>query len=180
MSVAAPGAEPAPLLPRASTAAAHRAAAHHRRLPVGIVGLVLVVGGAILQLVAFLGAPWVDGAAAPHAGTVRLRFGQFADRTQRGFAHVYFAWGAWLLFALVLAFGIGACIRWRGGRVFRILCALLAVLGAFATIAGVLVFAYQTKVEVFHIARNYSEGVYLAMLGLLASAFGAAAGEVGT
>lgn len=179
MAVTAPGAESAPLLPRASVAPVARSESR-RRLPVGIVGLVLVVGGAVLQLIALLKVPWLDGATESHPASVRLGFSWFTERTQRGFAHVYFAWGAWLLFALVLAFGIAACIRWRGGRVFRILGALLGVIGAFATIGGVLVFAYQTKDEVFHIAGNYSEGVYLAMLGLLASAFGAAAGEVGT
>lgn len=140
----------------------------------------LVLAGAILQLVALLSAEWLDGTSDSDRTQVRYGFGDFADRTGRGYAHIYFAWGAWLLLALMLGCGVAACIRWRGGRTFRIVGGLLGVFGAFATIAGVLVFAYQTDVEIFHLAGNYAEGVYLAMLGLVASAIGAAAGEVGT
>jgi hypothetical protein len=184
MAVTTPGADSAPLVPRTAMLASPRAA--RRRLPVGVVGLVFVVGGAVLQAIALVSSRWLDAAAVPKTGkiaampAVRMKFADFGAHTQRGFAHVYFAWGAWVLFAVMLGLGVTACVRWRGARAFRIAGALWGVIGAGATIAGLLVFAYQTDVEAFHIARNYSAGVYLAMLGLLASAFGAAAGEVGT
>jgi hypothetical protein len=37
------------------------------------------------------------------------------------------------------------------------------------------VFVYQTDADVFHVAANYAVGIYLATLGLLASALGSAA-----
>ena len=180
MAVAAPGADPTPLVPRV---AAIGRSERRSGLPVGLVGLVLVVGGAVLQVISYAGAAWLDSTGNPDipAGQgVRLGFGDFSDRTQRGFAHIYFVWGAWLLFALMLSIGVAGCIRWRWARVFRVAGTLLGVIGAVAVVAGVLVFVYQTKDDLFHVARNYAVGPYLAVLGLLASAFGAAAGEVGT
>jgi hypothetical protein len=171
MAVAASGAESVP----AHAAPALLAATDsRRRLTVGVIGIVLVIGGAILQLIALLNTSWFK--AGSGSTRVRLGFGSFADQTQRGFAHIYFAWGAWVLFALTLAFGLAACVSWPGARAFRLVGAVLGVLAAVATISGVLVFAYQTDVEVFHVARNYAAGVYLAMLGCLATGFGAAAG----
>jgi hypothetical protein len=145
-------------------------------LPFAIVGLLLVVGGAVLQAVAILGAPWLK--TTVDQVTVRYGFGDFNARTQRGLAYMYFAYGAWVLLALSLILGVAACLRWRRAQVFRYVGAIFSVLAAFVSIGAVVTFAYQSHNPVFHVAGNYAIGIYLATLGLLASAIGTAAGGV--
>jgi hypothetical protein len=170
MAIAAHGAEPGSLLPAPLTAGSH-AAARRRELPVNVPALVLVVGGAIMQFVALADAAWLDSPGG------RLGFDGLAEWAAPGFARAFVTWVAWTLLAVTLVFGAAACIRWQGAKVFRYLGALIGVAGAFVTVAAVLVIAYQTNDESFHVARNYSTGVYLAVLGLLSTALGAAAGN---
>jgi hypothetical protein len=145
-------------------------------LPFAIVGLLLVVGGAVLQAVAILGAPWLQ--TTVDQVDVRYDFGDFNARTQRGPAYMYFAYGAWILLAFSLILGIAACLRWRRAQVFRYVGAIFSVLAAFVSVGAVVTFAYQSHNPVFKVAGNYAIGIYLATLGLLASALGTAAGGV--
>jgi hypothetical protein len=145
-----------------------------RTVHVGIVGLMLVIAGTATELVAIVAAPWwASDAGAAHT---RLDFRGIGSLTQRGFAFMYFAWGAWLLAGIALGLGVAACVHWRGAHAFRVAAGLFGVAAAFVPIAAVLVFAYESHTEAFQVARNYGIGVYLAVLGLLATAFGAAAG----
>lgn len=143
-------------------------------LPFAIVGLLLVVGGAVLQAIAILGAPWLK--ATVDNVEVRYDFGDFGARTQRGLAYVYFAYGAWVLVAFSLILGVAACVRWHRAHVFRYVGAIFSVLAAFVSIGAVVTFARQSHNPVFHVAGNYAVGIYLATLGLLACALGTAAG----
>lgn len=145
-------------------------------VPFAIVGLLLVVGGAVLQAIAIIGAPWLK--ATVDNVEVRYNFGDFSSRTQRGLAFMYFAYGAWLLFAFSLILGIAACVRWHRARQFRVIGAIFSVLAAFLSIGAVVTFARQSHNPVFHVAGNYAVGIYLATLGLLACALGAAAGGI--
>jgi hypothetical protein len=174
MAVAAGGADPSASF---APGVEPRVAAGGHRLPIGVSGSVLVVGGAVLQLVALVGSPWFS-AIGTGGDQVRLGFGDFAPLTQRGLAFMYFTWGAWVIFLLSLGLGVAACVRWRGAGYFRVFGALVGVAGAFTTVAAVLVFAYQTSDDAFHVASNYGVGIYLAVLGLLASALGSAASVV--
>src|SRR5689334_17675594 len=124
------------LMPRVSFAepVAHRARLAHS--PVAIVGTVLVVGGVITQLVAILAATWWQATVGKH--TVRLGFEDFAPRTWRGFAFIYFSWGAWLIVGVTLGLGIAGCVRWRGAHAFRVVGALFGVAAALAPIAALL------------------------------------------
>jgi len=60
--------------------------------------------------------------------------------------------------------------------VFRVVGAVFATAAAFAPIAALLVFAYQSDNDTFHVVRDYALGVYLAVLGTMATALGTAAG----
>jgi hypothetical protein len=168
MAIAASGAEPAPLVPSTTAGGARRV--ERRPLPVNIPALVLVAGGAVLQLIALADSIWLDSPSG------RLGFTGLQLWAQPGYVAAYTSWVAWLLVAGTTAFGVAACVRWKGARVFRYLGAILGVAGAFMTVGAVLLLAYQTDDNSFHVARNYSVGVYLVVLGLLASALGAAAG----
>jgi hypothetical protein len=169
MAIAAPGAESGPLLPPAAPAGS-RAAARRAPLPVNIPALVLVVGGVIVQLIALVDASWIDSPSG------RLSFRGMHEWSQPGYAQAFFSWIAWLLLAVTLVFGVAACIRWRAAGIFRYLGAIIGVAGAVMTVAAVLLLAYQATDDAFKVARNYAPGVYLAVLGLLATALGTAAG----
>ena len=145
--------------------------------PVAVVGTLFVFVGAVLQLVAILSASWWHVTLKNRQ--VTFGFTEFGQRTQQGLAFIYFSWGAWALLLVSLALGIAACVRWRGARPFRIAGAIVGVAGAVVTIAALLTFAFQADEDIFQVARNYTSGVYLATLGLLATAFGAAAGGAG-
>lgn len=159
-------------LPRVSFAdpiAARRSARH----PVAIVGAVLVLAGVVTQIVALTSVTWWQAPDRRYS----LRFPDFGPLAWRGFAYMYFSWGAWLVVGLTLGFGAAGCLRWRGAHVFRIVGALFAVLAALAPIAALLVFAYQSGADQFHVVRDYTIGPYLAVLGTMATALGIAAGS---
>ena len=164
MAVAS-GAVPAPVPAQSS-----RRAWIPRTVPVNIPALVLVVAGAVVQLVALAGSTWFDNPSG------RLGFTGMREWSRPGYAQMFFGWIGWLLVAVTAIVGIAACVHWSAAGVFRYLGAVMGVLGAFATVGAVLLLAYQTHDDSFHVARNYSAGPYLAVLGLLACALGAAAG----
>jgi hypothetical protein len=161
------------MLPRVSFA--EQTAVGVRLSRIAIVGSVVVLVGVITQVVAILVAPWWR--ATVHRQSVRMGFADFAPRAWRGFAYMYFSWGAWLIVGVTLGLGLVSCVRWRGAHAFRVVGALFGVVAAFAPIAALLVFSYQTQSDVFHVLRSYSIGPYLAVLGTVATAFGAAAGS---
>lgn len=194
MSVAVPGAGPAPVGPGAprppapvgggaaapparpggdARASVRRPGARHA--PVGIGGLVLVALGAAAQLVALTGSRWVAGSTS-HGGTSALRFSDFGPAAHRGFAYMYFTWGAWVLLAATLGLGVAACLSWAGAGVSRALGTLVGGLAAFAPPAALVVYAHQSSSPVLQLARNYGVGPYLATLGVVLAALGAAAG----
>ncbi|MGH8860448.1 MAG: hypothetical protein ACRDVG_04300 [Jatrophihabitantaceae bacterium] len=166
----------AQMLPRVTFAdpivLAKRARAHRVRF--AIAGTLLVLGGAVTQVIALAFATWWQATAGTQH--VRLAFADFAPRSWRGFAYVYFSWGAWLIVGLTVGLGIAGCAHWRGARPFRVVAALVGVAASFAPIAALLVFAYQSHSDAFHVVRDYGIGAYLAALGTMATAFGAAAG----
>jgi hypothetical protein len=163
------------MLPRVSFAEPVPATAGLSRIPVAITGSVVVLAGVITQIVAIVAAPWWQ--ATIDKQPVRMNFADFAPRAWRGFAFMYFTWGAWLIVGLTLGLGVVSCVRWRGAHVFRVIGALFGVVAAFAPIAALLVFSYQAQSDVFHVVRSYAIGPYLAVLGTMATAFGAAAGS---
>ena len=163
------------MMPRVSFAEPVARTARVSGSPVAIVGTVLVVGGVITQLVALVSATWWQATVDQH--TVRLGFADFGPRTWRGFAFIYFGWGAWLIVGVTLGLGVASCVRWRGAHAFRVVGALFGVAAALAPIAALLVFAYQAQSDVFHVVRSYAIGPYLAVLGAMATAIGAAAGS---
>jgi hypothetical protein len=151
---------------------ARRGAGRH---PVAIAGAVVVVAGVATQIVALTSATWWQATASGRQ--VSLRFHDFGPLAWRGFAYMYFSWGGWLVAGLTLGFGVAGCLRWRGAHVFRIVGALFAVAAALAPIAALLVFAYQSDADQFHVVRDYTLGPYLAVLGTMATALGIAAGS---
>lgn len=145
------------------------------RHPIAITGAVVVVAGFVAQLLALVSMTWWQGAV--HGRQVSLQFADFGPQAWRGFAYMYFSWGAWLIAGLTLGLGIAGCVRWSGAHAFRIVGALFGVIASFAPIAALLVFAYQSESDVYHVVRDYSVGPYLAVLGTMATAFGIAAGS---
>jgi hypothetical protein len=168
--VSGPSAEPTQPRRIDPTVPGSRRAARHHDLPVNIPALLLVLGGAILQLVALVDALWVQSPSG------RLSFDGLLEWTVPGFAHFFFSWVAWLLLGVTLGCGIAACLRWPGASFFRYFGAIISVAGAIAAVAAVLQLVYQTSDPTFHVARNWTVGPYLEVLGLLAVALGTAAG----
>ena len=121
-------------------------------------------------LVALVNVYWLDSPSG------RLGFKGLQQWTEPGFARAFTSWIAWVLVAVTLVFGVAACVRWRAASPFRYTGAILAVVGAFMAVVAVLLLAYQTDDDSFHVARNYSVGPYLEVLGLLIAALGTAAG----
>lgn len=163
------GADPASL---GSTAVIPRARMRWHRPPVpfNIPALVLVVAGTVLQLIAVSGATWVTSKSG------HLAFSGMREWSQHGYPQAYFSWVGLTLVAVTSVLGVAACLHWAGARWFRYLGAVVGIAGAFLTVAAVLVLARQSDNDLFRVARNYSAGIYLALLGLLASALGAAGG----
>jgi hypothetical protein len=145
------------------------------RSPVAVTGTLIVFAGAVTQLVALVWTTW--WAASRSGREVSLGFVDFAPRATRGFAYMYFSWGAWLVLGLTLGLGVVSCVRWRGAHAFRMVAVPFAVAAAMAPIAALLVFAYQSHSDLFQVVRDYGVGPYLAVLGTTATAFGAAAGS---
>ena len=145
------------------------------RYPVALAGAVAVVAGVVAQLVSLVSMTWWQGTV--HGRQVSMHFADFGPRTYRGFAFMYFSWGAWLIAGVTLGLGLAGCVRWRGAHVFRIAGAVFAVIAALAPIAALLVFAYQSDADMFHVVRDYAVGPYLAVLGTMATAFGVVAGS---
>ena len=170
----ASGARPTQTIPRVSFVEPGSRRAAAVRLPVAVGGLVLVVAGTVTQVLALVAAPWWQATVA--GNQVRLGFADFAPQTWRGFAHIYFSWGAWLILGLTFGLGVAGCVHWGGAHVFRVVGAVFATAAAFAPIAALLVFAYQSDNDTFHVVRDYALGVYLAVLGTMATALGTAAG----
>lgn len=173
----ASGAEPGRVhaqVPRVAFAGPRKRHVRIPRLPFSFGAAVLVVGGVVTQLIALVRATWWQAGVGHRQ--VTLRFGDFAPRSWRGFAYMYFTWGAWLIVGLSLGLGIAGCVRWRGAHAFRVVGAVFGVAAAVAPIAALLVFAYQSDSDLFHVVRDYGVGPYLAVLGAMATALGAAAG----
>ena len=171
----ASGAESTPMMPRVSFAEPLATRPIAGRRPIAIVGTVVVVVGVITQLIAITAANWWEATVAKQQ--VSMHFADFGPRSVRGFAFMYFSWGAWLIAGLTLGLGLVACVRWRGAHAFRIVAALLGVAASLAPIVALVVFAYQSETDVFQVVRDYAIGPYLAVLGTLATAFVAIAGS---
>lgn len=173
----ASGAQPAQMHPQAMPHAAFARPTRRRTrlspLPFSLGAAILVLAGVVTQLVALLATTWWQ--ATVDGNQVRLGFSDFGSRSWRGFAYVYFTWGAWLIVGLTLGLGAASCIRWRGAKAFRPVGAVVGVAAAVCPIVALLVFAYQSG-EPFHVVRDYGIGAYLAVLGAMATALGAAAG----
>lgn len=151
---------------------AQRGAARHA---IAITGTVVVLAGFVTQVIAITTATWWHATVAGQR--VSLGFADFGPKSWRGFAFMYFSWGAWLIAGLTLGFGVAGCVRWRGAHAFRIVGSVFAVVATVAPIAALLTFAYQSQSDLFHVVRDYTLGPYLAVLGTLATAFGIVAGS---
>jgi hypothetical protein len=171
----ASGAESTQMLPRVSFAEPVLARPRTARRPIAIVGTVVVVVGVLTQLIAIMAANWWQATVAKQP--VSMQFADFGPRTVRGFAFMYFTWGAWLIVGLTLGLGLVACVRWRGAHAFRIVAAMVAVAASVAPVLALVVFAHQSGTDLFQVVRDYAIGPYLAVLGTLATAFGAIAGS---
>jgi len=171
----ASGAESTQMMPRVSFAEPLAARARTDRRPIAVVGTVVVVVGVATQLIAITVANWWDATVAKRP--VSMQFADFGPRSVRGFAFMYFSWGAWLIAGLTLGLGLVACVRWRGAHAFRIVAVFLGVTASVAPIVALVVFAYQSETDLFQVVRDYTVGPYLAVLGTLATAFGAIAGS---
>jgi hypothetical protein len=171
----ATGAESTQMMPRVSFAEAAYVQQRTAHRPIAIVGAVVVGAGVATQLIAIMAASWWSGTVANQR--VSMHFADFGPRTERGFAFMYFNWGAWLIAGLTLGLGAAACVRWRGAHAFRIVAALVGVAASVAPIVALIVFAYQSDASLFQVVRDYAIGPYLAVLGTLATAFGAVAGS---
>ena len=137
---------------------------------VGVVGVVLVVVGAVLLLIAFTTLTWYEvGSRAS------ITFGTLHDlSTRAGGARAprwYFGWLAWLLLALVVVVGIAANVRSALSVPLRVVGLLTGLAGLAATYWAL--HKVVTPASVFDHARA---GVWFAFAGFLVAGLGASVG----
>lgn len=154
------------------------------RRSVRVTGVVLVLAGAVLVLVAFGLVDWYDVPAHNAAdATDDITFGALHSTATQlggtGLASAYFGWLAWLLLIGLILTGVAANLPFGATDPFRVAGFLFGVLGGTATYFAVAqlhnaqVSAGAEKHSVFY---NSTWGLWAALSGFLIGAVGAVLG----
>ncbi len=149
----------------------------------GLRGIVLVLVGGVLLVVAFRLLDWYTVAqhAADRPG--RITFGTLHGNADQlsgaGAANAYFDWLAWVLLIAVVLVGVAANVPTPFTDPCRVAGFLLGVVGAAATYFAIAqlhnaqVAAGAVKHNVFY---NSTWGMWAAFIGFVVAAIGAALG----
>jgi hypothetical protein len=154
------------------------------RRGVRTIGVVLVLGGAVLVLVAFGPLDWYDVPTRNAAdATDDISFSALHSSAGQlggtGLATAYFGWLAWLLLIGLIMTGVAANLPFGTVDPFRVAGFLCGALGATATYFAVTqlhnaqVAAGAEKHSVFY---NSTWGLWAALVGFVIGAMGAALG----
>jgi hypothetical protein len=150
-----------------------------RRRSFGFVAAVLTVIGGVILVVSFTATTWTNIGGAHTSFSMIRNSGLLTGPNAPGLPYAYFNWLAWLLFAVVVAFGLAGALPTPIHVPFR-------VFGALAGVAGI-VFTYFAYERLLAAASHYtlgyrdslqgaSVGFYMALGGFLVAAIGAATG----
>lgn len=148
-----------------------------------VVGVALVLVGAVLALASFRFLDWYATAArgADSAGT--STFGDLQDNadqlTGAGAATAYFDWLAWVLLIALVCVGVAANLPIAAADILRIVGTVIGVAGLAATYVAVaqLHDAQEAAGGAHHNAfYNSTWGLWLTFLGFAVAAIGALLG----
>lgn len=154
----------------------------NQKRAIGLPGVLLVLGGAAVVLIAFRFLDWYDvPTRADSAGSVT--FGTLHSSADQlsgaGAARAYFDWLAWVLLIATIAAGIAANLPVPAADPLRVTGFVLGILGVAATYFAIAqlhnaqVAAGATEHSVFY---NSTWGLWGAFAGFLLAAAGAGIG----
>ena len=147
--------------------------------PVRVVGVVLVLAGALLVLASFRLLDWYDVPGQATDSTRSVTFSALktsADQlTDSGLATAYFDWLAWVLLVALILVGVAATARTRLADPLRVAGFLVGLLGAASTYFALTSYFDAARSE-HDILDNSSWGLWSVLLGFLLAGVGAALG----
>jgi hypothetical protein len=158
------------------------AVAEERMRSIGLPGVVLVLGGAVLVLVSFRFLDWYELPRGADS-TSEITFGALRNSADQlngaGAATAYFDWLAWVLLIAVIGIGIAANLPVPVADGLRVAGFLLGLVGVAATYFAIAqlhnaqVSAGASKHSVFY---NSTWGLWTAFAGYVLAAFGSGLG----
>ena len=146
---------------------------------VRVLGVALVLAGALLALAAFRLLDWYDisGHAADSAGSVTFSsLKTSADQLGgAGVAIAYFDWLAWVLLIGLILVGVAANVRTRLTDPLRVAGFLIGLIGAAATYYA-LAQHFNATGSAHNVFYNSTWGVWAALVGFALGGVGAVLG----
>jgi len=149
---------------------------------VSVPGLLLVLIGAVLELVSFRLLDWYSAPTRADS-TSEITFSALHDSADQlsgaGAATAYFDWLSWLLLIALVAIGVAANLPIPRADLLRVIAFLLGLVGLAATyfaIAQLHNAQVSAGAENHNLFYNSTWGLWLAFLGFAAGAVGAVIG----
>jgi hypothetical protein len=149
---------------------------------IGLPGVVLVIAGGVLVLVAFRFLEWYDPPARADS-TPRITFGELHNSADQlsgtGTATAYFDWLAWVLIIVLVGVGVAANLPVPAADVLRLAGFVVGIVGvagtyfAVAQLHNAQVAAGGERHNAFY---NSSWGLWLVFAGFALGALGAGLG----
>jgi hypothetical protein len=146
---------------------------------VRLLGVALVLAGALLALASFRFLDWyaVPGQAADSAGSVT--FSDLHDNADQlrgaGVSSAYFDWLSWVLLIALIVVGVAANVRTGLTDPLRVVGCFVGVLGVASTYYA-LAQHFDATGSSHNVFYNATWGVWAALIGFVAGAVGAVLG----
>ncbi|HKC27529.1 MAG TPA: hypothetical protein VKB75_05920 [Jatrophihabitans sp.] len=150
-----------------------------RRRLFGLTGVLLVLAGALIVLLAYRYLDWYSVAARGADSAGKVDFGKLRASADQlggaGVATAYFDWLGWLLVIALIVVGVGANLVNPATDLLRVVGFLVGMVGAGATYYALAQHfnATGSKHSVFY---NSTWGLWLTLAGFVFGAVGAALG----
>ena len=147
--------------------------------PVRVVGVALVLAGALLALASFRLLDWYDIPDRATDATRSVTFSALKTSADQlhgaGVAGAYFDWLGWVLLIALIVVGVGANVRSRLADPLRIIGFMLGLLGAASTFFALTRYFSATSSD-HNIFYNSSWGLWAALTGFVIGGIGAVIG----
>jgi hypothetical protein len=148
-----------------------------RRRVFGVTGVILVLAGALLVLLAYRFLDWYSVVAGGADSAGNVDFGKLRSSADQlggaGVATAYFDWLGWVLLITLIVVGVGANLVTPATDVLRFAGFLIGLVGAGATYYALAQHFNATGSE-HSIFYNSTWGLWLTFAGFLLAAAGAA------